>query len=412
MNKEIKTLETIKTITAITNKPKLKFEDKLQQILLEVVNYMGSKKGSIMLLKGRKNLVVSASTNSDIIGFKQALDKESPSSWVFKNKIPLYFNGSTNGNEFSGKKYDHYKKDAFLLAPIQTKNRVIGVLSITEKIGTDQFSKDEQEMLLNITGYLISSLENQRLNESLRKSKKNLRETNKELKKLEKIRSELFNMLIHDLKGPISEVVANLDILSYTVTSENREYVDAAQTSCDTLYRMILDLLDIGRLEEGSLTLMEEKIEASDFVKECLSRIHGIAKIRNLHLPEDHLKTGQNCFIYGDRAILLRVMQNLLINAVHHSPHGETIIAGFEYSEAQEICFYIQDNGPGILPKYQEAIFNKYVQIGKKDEKRSYSTGLGLTFCKLAVEAHKGNISVESDGKNGSRFLFTMPLGH
>lgn len=412
MSKDKQTLETIISITAINNQPRLKFEEKLQQTLLEVVKCMNSTKGSIMLLKGAKNLVVAASTNPDIIGCRQSIDKPSPSSWVVKHKTPLYFDGSTDGNEFKSGRYDHYVKDAFLLAPIQIKNRVIGVLSVTEKIGSDKFTKDEQETLLTIVGYLISSLENERLNESLRKSKRQLKQKNLDLKKLEKVRSELFHMLIHDLKGPISEVVANLDILSYTVTNENREYVDAAQTGCDTLYRMISDLLDIERLEEGSLLLHEEKIEAVDLIKESLSRIHGIAKIKGIYLPENHLTPQKKITFYGDRALIMRVIQNLLINAVHHSPPRETITAGFEPIEENQIRFYVQDNGPGILPQYQEAIFDKYVQISKKEGERSYSTGLGLTFCKLAVTAHGGTIRVESDGEHGSRFVFTLPIGN
>ncbi len=409
MNEDKKLLDTITAINAITNQPRLKFDEKLQQTLFEVLNCIGVKKGSVMLLKGAKNMVVIASTNPDIIGFKQSIDHPAPSSWVVKHRTPLYFDGSMDGNEFMSGRFDHYVKDAFLIAPIRIKKRVLGVITVTEKIGADQFTKEEQSMLLTLVEHLISLLENERLNESLRKSKRQLKQKNHDLKNLEKIRSELFHMLTHDFKSLISEVLTRLDILSYTVTHDHLEYVEAAHTICDTLYRMVTNLLDIEQMEEGSLILHEETINAADIIKESLSRIHGIAKIKDLHLPEDHLKSQNNDCFYGDRAILMRVIQNLLINAVHHSPHGETIAAGFEHIEENRIRFYVQDNGPGIAPQYQEKIFDKYAQIRKTEKERSYAAGLGLTFCKLAVAAHGGTISVKSDGKLGSCFFVTLP---
>ena len=96
--------------------------------------------------------------------------------------------------------------------------------------------KEDQKKLLAVAGHLISALENQRLTISLRKKGQTLQKKNFQLKKMEKLRTDLFNMLIHDLKGPISELVANLDILTYTLSDENRQYVDSAQTACDTLY--------------------------------------------------------------------------------------------------------------------------------------------------------------------------------
>ena len=134
-----------------------------------------------------------------------------------------------------------------------------------------------------------------------------------------------------------------------------------------------------------------------------------MARIRELDVLENYIETDGDQHFHGDRAVLLRVMQNLLINAIHHSPSGETVEAGFDFMDEDTISFYVKDNGPGILPQYQEAIFDKYVQISKKQEERSYSTGLGLTFCRLAIEAHKGKIFVQSDGENGSRFQFQFP---
>lgn len=402
-------VEALAAITNISNDTKLGFGQKLERILLEVVSCMQATRGSIMLVKGRKALEVVASTSPELIGVKQRIDEETPSSWVVKNKAPLYLDKTTGSGNLQ-KRSDHYKKDAFIVVPIISKNKVIGVLNVTEKIGVDIFEKDEQEMLLNIAGQVISALEHQRLAESLRKSRRTLEKKNIQLMKLEKLKTDLFNMLIHDLKGPISELVANLDILSYTVSDENRQYVETAQTGCDTLYTMVCNLLDVARLEEGKLALIYEKIDPQDLVKEALARLFGLCRQKELSFVEKFSPSETEGFFWGDRGILLRVLQNLLSNAIQYSPPGETIEVGFQYLKSPKIEFFVKDHGAGVPAKYQETIFDKYIQIEKKADGRTYTTGLGLTFCKMAVEAHKGKIGVKSEAQKGSRFWFVLPL--
>jgi len=113
---------------------------------------------------------------------------------------------------------------------------------------------------------------------------------------------------------------------------------------------------------------------------------------------------------WGDRGVLLRVLQNLLSNAIHYSPPGETIDVGFRYLKSREIEFFVKDCGPGVPAEYQESIFDKFAQIEKKRDGRIYTTGLGLTFCKMAVDAHRGKIGVKSETRKGSRFWFVVPL--
>ncbi len=409
MTNDKKLLETLVAISDSSNDSKLGFEQKLERILLEVVSCMRAARGSVMLLKGRKALEVVASTSPELTGFKQHLDDKTPSSWVVKNKTPLYVDKTTGSADLQNK-FDQYEKNAFLIAPIIRNDKVIGILNVTEKIGEDIFNKEEQKMLLSIAGQLISALENQRLTESLKKSRRTIQKKNLQLKKLEKVKTDLFNMLIHDLKGPISEMVANLDILSYTVSDENRRHVESAQTGCDTLYRMVSNLLDVAQLEEGKLELIYEKIDPQDLIKEALARLFGLCTTKQLNFVEKFSPSETNEVFWGDRGVLLRVLQNLLANAIQYSTPGETIEAGFRYLESSKIEFFVKDNGPGIHAGYREAIFDKYVQTQKNVDARTYTAGLGLTFCKMAVEAHRGKIRVESDGQKGSRFVFVMPL--
>ena len=404
MNSNENLLNAIIEITKISNDTHLDFNEKMDRILQFIVKHIRTAKGSIMIVKGRNKLEVVASTNKAIIGMKQPLQSDSPSARVVKTKKPLY---STFPKSDDPSTQTRYQKDAFYIIPVFSNKKVIGVINLTDKIGEDAFSEQEQALMLELSGYFISAIETHRLAETLKESRKTLRNKNMQLKKLEKLRSDLFHMLIHDLKGPISEVVANLDILTYTAHGENMEYVTAAQSGCDTLYRMISDLLDIARLEEGSLELIKEKLIPEELIQEAISRLPSFAQIKNVTLQTRFPDT-ENVTLFGDRMLLLRVLQNLIINAIDYSPKGETIHLGYESDDKGKLTFYVQDNGPGIPPEYQKSIFDKYFQAKHKLQKIIYSTGLGLAFCKLAVETHKGQIFVESDGANGSCFKFSL----
>lgn len=402
-------LEVLFTITEISNNRKLGFQDKLNKILHEIVGCMQVKRGSIMLLKNRMTLEVVASTSPDIIGTVQRLEVDFPSSWVVKNKKPLYVDSSSQCASLV-RHFKHYKSSAFYLVPIISSDRVIGVVNVTDKIGSDKFNQDEREILLNIMGNVIIALENNRLAESLKKKQKTLKKKNLELRKLQKLRTDLFNMLVHDLKGPISDIIANLDILTYTVKGENTEYVETAQAGCNTLYNMVSNLLDIARLEEGNISLLEEELDPQELIKESIAGLLVTGKSKNLSFQEQFPEAG-SVLLHGDRSMLTRVLQNLLANAIHYSPRGATITTGFRDINSQEIEFSVNDSGPGVPEQYKEAIFDKYVQLDKKADGRVYTTGLGLAFCKMAVEAHGGAISVESGGDKGSKFCFVLPLG-
>ena len=408
MKNQDSVFQAISEITEISNNPRLRFKSKMDAILGVVVSCFNTEQASLMVMKSANTLEVVSSIKPGLVGIRQTLDHDSPSSWVVKNKKVFYSKDPGSDTMFQ-KRFEHYKKDAYLLAPVMCNNKVLGVLSITEKMDSDRFTRHDQEMLLSIAGNVISALENNRLAESLKKKRRALNESNRHLKKLEKLRTELFNMLIHDLKGPISEVIANLDILSYIIDKKHLEYVEQAQSGCDILYRMIADLLDIARMEEGNMSIIEEKMTPDAFIHESVSHLSGLARKKSIIVlkPDNSDKEVE---FSADKGLLIRVIHNLLINAIHHSPNRERIKVGYETSDPGHIRFFISDNGPGIAKEFQNSIFEKFVQLQKKKDGRRYTTGLGLTYCKMAVELHGGSIWVDSDGKKGSCFSFTLPL--
>lgn len=410
MERGEKVLNTLLAINTISQERHLEFKQKLHQVLIEIIRCMEAESGSVMLVKGSRYLEVVASTRPELMGIKQSLDEESPSSWVFRNRVPLRVDDIRDNPIF--KNYpDRYRSCAFLLAPITGNNKVIGVISVTDKIGEDLFSATEQQVLLIIAGQVISAIENQRLTQVLKKKSRDLEKKNIDLKRLERLNTELYNILIHDLKGTICETVDNLNLLTYTLHDENLEFVTAALAGCDTLDRMVGNFLDISRLEEKNIDLIYERIDPKDLLKESVVRMSGLARTKDLTLEQNVPDTPAGNMIWADRDMLIRILQNLLSNAIQHSPYGETIETGFRYmDDPPDIEFYVKDNGQGILPQHHKVIFEKFYQLEKETDGRMHTTGLGLTFCKMAVEAHQGKISVTSDGTHGSVFSFVIPF--
>lgn len=405
MTSSLNTLNSIKKIIKISGDKNKTTNEKLDEIIRFLTKITKTSKGSIMIKKDRLTMEVVASTEPSLIGIRQSLNGESPACWVFKNKKTLYINTDQDFKSQShGNENGRYNKNSFVVIPIILQDEdVIGVISLTDKQTEDAFSDDERKILIDLTGIIISQIETFRLTNLLKEQHEMLDKKNIELKKLEKMRSEFFQMMVHDLKGPVSEVISNLDILSYTINDDNKEYVELAQSGCSTMYRMISNLLDITRLEEGSLTLIREQIPATDLISEAISRQHSSAKIKNIQILSEFNHEHES-YIWADRGILLRVFQNLITNALLHSNTKKHIYIDFHKSD-NNIIFSIRDEGEGIPVDIQKNIFNKYFHSGKN----SSSTGLGLAFCKMAVEAHKGVIWVESDGHSGSCFKFSIP---
>lgn len=401
-------LENISQIIKTLNKKGTKLNKRLDQILDILLKYMGVEQGSIMVLE-KKSLVVEAATRKKIIGEKQSLDSDSIAAWVAKTKQPIFIPDISKDARFSARQnYHHYKKKALLSAPIMQGDSLLGVINVTDKEGAKDLLQEDITYLVDFSGMIISTLVQQRLQKELQRQKNILRKRNQELKHQEQLRDELYQMLIHDLKAPLAEVVANLDILSYSISEYNKEFLEAAQMGCDRTVRMVSNLVTINKIEDGKLKTCPEEVMPKILIEEAHSAIRGLAKIKNVELiidAPDNLPP-----IYLDRVLILRVLQNLLTNALGYTTKGTTITTGCrELAEKNKLEFFVQDQGPGLAPEKQETIFQKYSRLSDRQD-ALVGTGLGLYFCKLAIEVHKGKIGITSEPDQGCRFYFSLDL--
>ena len=241
-----------------------------------------------------------------------------------------------------------------------------------------------------------------------------LRDLTEELA-LARMREELTNMLVHDLRSPISLILASLDLIGETHELGDDEQVsrlvEIARGGGRRVLSLVDELLDIAQLERGYFPLRRETLDVGELLVEVAERFTLAAERARITLAIEH---GEGLpHLYADRSMIVRVLSNLVDNALKFTPDkGEvTLWARYDRDAApDELILGVSDTGPGIPSHAFDRLFGKFAQVpGVRGRRRG--TGLGLPFCKLAVEAHGGRIWVDSEVGVGSTFALALPVG-
>jgi len=232
------------------------------------------------------------------------------------------------------------------------------------------------------------------------------------LQQLEKQRDDLTHMIVHDLRTPLTSLITGMQTLDTGggLDEIQREMVGIAIGGGETLLGMINDLLDVEKMESGVMQLDYTELDAGELVAGAAGQVAALCANSNLSLVR-RIADDVTPF-RGDENKLRRVLVNLLGNAIKFTPSGGAVTVRVKRDEnGPFVVFSVSDTGEGIPPEAFERIFEKFGQVETRQGGRTMSTGLGLTFCKLAVEAHGGRIRVTSAPGEGSTFSFTVPSG-
>jgi two-component system sensor histidine kinase/response regulator len=282
----------------------------------------------------------------------------------------------------------------FLTALNETANKVMGFSAG----GVDYVTKPFQ--LREIYARVETHLE-------LRRQKRELQQSYDKLRKLETLRDSLVHMIVHDMRSPLSVILGNLELARMQLLPKRAaECIGSAMNGTETLLTMVSTLLDISKMESGQMTLEFSAVNIRELAGETIRMVAPLRGQRMIALDI----TEEVAPFAGDADLIRRVLQNLIGNALKFTD-GETgvITVRIENVTEGKVRVSVRDNGPGIPPEYREKVFDKFCQVEARKQGHMYSTGLGLTFCKLAVEAHGGRIGLESDVGKGSTFWFELP---
>lgn len=225
------------------------------------------------------------------------------------------------------------------------------------------------------------------------------------LQALESLRENLTHFIVHDMRSPLQTIVGGLQmaLTQPDLAAEARKFLSMSHRAADKLAEMVNSLLDISRIEAGQMPLDLAQHDLAALAHDAKSAVLLQAELRDIHIT----MTGANVPAWIDEGLMRRVFINLLGNAIKFSPKGATV--GVRIYQDQGVHAEVSDTGPGLAQAEQVRVFEKFGQVAAHKRNNPYSTGLGLTFCKLVVEAHGGQIGVESEIGKGSTFWFKIP---
>lgn len=226
---------------------------------------------------------------------------------------------------------------------------------------------------------------------------------------LNETQKDFVNNFTHEFKTPLSVIKIAADVLQQPAIIEKPEklknYADIIHSQVNHLQNQLNRMLVIAYTEHSVLPLKKELFDANQLLKQAVNNIYPLIEEKSGKLSVVFKST--NTFINADKSYLLLAYTNLLENAVKYSIKPEIIIT--TYIEGNDFCTDIRDNGIGIDKKQQRKIYNKFYRVTDGDIQHSKGFGLGLNFVKKIMDAHKGNISVESALGKGSTFTIKIP---
>ncbi|MDD2581540.1 MAG: response regulator [Desulfuromonadaceae bacterium] len=254
-----------------------------------------------------------------------------------------------------------------------------------------------------------------------------------EKRQLQQEREDFILMLSHDMKNPLTAVIGSIDIIREgclgAINGEQKEYLQSAIDSCNEVVLMIDNLLDIRKFEAGKIRMAIHQYNAQELISRVADQFSRPARHDGIELSAE-LEPGTS-MISVDKNAFTRVLGNLLVNALKFTPEGGRItvscrcISGDEsltlhipdYATAppdfvKNGCFVrlaVRDTGNGIPQDQLDRIFDRYTQFNRKTERERGGAGLGLTYCKLAIESFHGMIWAECKNGQGSEFVILLP---
>ena len=286
----------------------------------------------------------------------------------------------------------------FVTALNDTTDRIKGI----EAGGDDFLTKPHNRLVL---GARVRSLLR------LKAATDALEDSYRKLREMEKVRDDLMKMIVHDLKTPLTSVLATLEMVADgdfgPVTLDQKRMLGDAETKAEELLSLIGDLLEVAKVEETGMALTPVPIAPGAFVAELLQEWD--VRFRQDGAVVTSVVHDDAPVFHADRQLLKRVFSNLVQNALTHSSQAVELRITARGSDGS-ILFSVEDNGPGIPPEFHEVIFQKFGRVKSANVPRVRSSGLGLAFCKLVVDAHGGRIWVRSEPGKGSAFYVQLPV--
>ena len=316
-----------------------------------------------------------------------------------------------------------HQNDIALIVPLFTKEKLTGVLAIGTKKSGDPYNQQDLNVLGIISGQIAIAIENARLYEEqkqfavtlqqkVEEATKNLRQANAQLKEMDQMKSDFISIASHQLRTPLTVIKGYISMMNEgsfgKVPSNIKKQLEKVYISNERLIGLVENLLDISRIESGRQEFNWEQIDFEELAQTVVGNLKATAKTKGLkliyHKPAKPLPK-----ILADKKIY-EVMINFVDNAIKYTKQGS--IEVFVKPEPENIVtFEVKDTGVGLTKEAMVHLFKKFSRAKGSFQLHTEGMGLGLFVAKMLIDAHKGVIGAESEGRDkGSRLFFSIPI--
>lgn len=238
-----------------------------------------------------------------------------------------------------------------------------------------------------------------------------LTDKNRELQKLNLEKDKLFSIIAHDLRGPFSSFLGLTSLMAEEhdmfTKEEIKECAVNLNCSASSLYRLLDNLLQWSRVQQGTIPFNPRKINLKSIALEYMELVKHTAEEKNI---EFFIEIPEETEVYADKNMLQSIIRNLLSNALKFTSKGGRVCLSARIKADDKIEIIVEDNGIGMSKEMIDTLFHLNVETGRTGTDGEPSTGLGLLICKEFIEKHKGTLTIESEIKKGSRFIVTLPV--
>jgi signal transduction histidine kinase len=287
------------------------------------------------------------------------------------------------------------------VVPVRNENRVVGVLRVSSR-ERRAFGPEDIRLLEIVADRMAGALARTRLFEAERRARE-------EAEQARHARDEVLSIVSHDLRNPVSTVAMSAALLrdpELTLSDEERlVQLDVIARSAERMNRLIRDLLDVARIERGSLTIDCRCHDAGALAAEACDSFQGVAQEKSLVLGYEVADGLPK--VYVDRDRILQALSNFLNNSVKFTPAGGRVVVTVRGAPDRGVRFDVTDTGPGIAPDELPHVFTRFWQARRTAH---LGTGLGLSIVKGIAVAHRGTVDVQSEVGHGSTFSLVLPF--
>ncbi len=424
MKGEVKVDSLLRIISTFNSS--LNLSKVLNEVLKEVISLFEAERGFI-LLKQNGKLICPISHN---ITIKEVENFQTISRTII-NKAIKYGEAIVSMDALSDKRF--IEKSSILAkglrsvmcVPLKFQDETIGAIYLDNRNKVGIFTQNELSILTTIAANAAIAIKNAKLYEELKKSvedklkyQRSLWETKVQLFRIEekaKAMKEIMKFIVHDLKTPLNVISSGIVILvdkyiKDKIDEKDKEIWKLVKKNIGILEGLIESLLELYKLDSNKFELNLEEINLTELIEEVYNEMKILCpkEIKmQLKLPQ------HKALINADRKLLVRVLKNLIDNALKYTKKG-SITIGYEFAidKRSDIVVFVEDTGRGINPKFHNIIFDKFTKLDSQNDVKKHSIGIGLNFCKKVVELHGGKIWVESEKGKGSKFMFTIPISN